>query len=381
MSNIKEKVLEAKNKIYRALFRGAPNLFTATDLNRQIQLLTRRLDTIETNLGVIDTDMKMSWWSTTGGTYRYVQLTYSYLRVYGMTIYEGATVTKTVEAQCQQGWTNTTSEVALFIMLDRVTFSNDPTHAISGVDFVGGEQSRPAADHWAFSGTYDIVSKFTANYEVYMRGVNAGEALKFVLCADDNDGKGIRQLFVTNSIVKHINTSIAEVKAPLDDMRRLKFARIYWKYRYENGAYQTPDLSLYSATTNFPADSIQYYSNPRLGIIGFQFMKGGSPAKALYMMLPSNLGSTAGKSPSGNPPWTRVTSQVLVSPFRVYQMDETGVSEWPVNTDKAKAGSIIGINTAYITDPRWVAGDDDPNTEVDLVSPLQCSFELLVVVF
>lgn len=36
MSNIKDKLFNASQKIIRAVFHGAPNLFTAPDINRQL---------------------------------------------------------------------------------------------------------------------------------------------------------------------------------------------------------------------------------------------------------------------------------------------------------------------------------------------------------
>lgn len=52
MSKIIEKTFDASKKIIRSIFKGTPNLLTATDLNRQIAALKYQIDKVESGEGV-----------------------------------------------------------------------------------------------------------------------------------------------------------------------------------------------------------------------------------------------------------------------------------------------------------------------------------------
>ena len=60
MSRIIDKPFNPAQKIIRAIFKGAPNLFTTSDLNRQIEAFDYRLKQLERKVGVI-TDMVFEW--------------------------------------------------------------------------------------------------------------------------------------------------------------------------------------------------------------------------------------------------------------------------------------------------------------------------------
>jgi hypothetical protein len=51
MSAIKKKTYHPKNRIKRALFKGAPSLFTTADLNRQIEALQEQMSALERRMG------------------------------------------------------------------------------------------------------------------------------------------------------------------------------------------------------------------------------------------------------------------------------------------------------------------------------------------
>lgn len=51
MSAIKKKTYHPKNRIKRALFKGAPSLFTTADLNRQIEALQEQMSSLERRMG------------------------------------------------------------------------------------------------------------------------------------------------------------------------------------------------------------------------------------------------------------------------------------------------------------------------------------------
>ena len=47
MSKIVDKVFDAGKKIIRSVFLGSPNLFTTSDLNRQIEAIKYQLDSLD----------------------------------------------------------------------------------------------------------------------------------------------------------------------------------------------------------------------------------------------------------------------------------------------------------------------------------------------
>ena len=51
MSAIKKKTYHPKNRIKRAVFKGAPSLFTTSDLNRQIEALQEQMTSLERRMG------------------------------------------------------------------------------------------------------------------------------------------------------------------------------------------------------------------------------------------------------------------------------------------------------------------------------------------
>ena len=63
MANIIEKAFDASKNIVRTIFLGKPNLFTTSDLNRQIEAFKYQMDSIENRLGA-ESDMEISFSST-----------------------------------------------------------------------------------------------------------------------------------------------------------------------------------------------------------------------------------------------------------------------------------------------------------------------------
>lgn len=150
MSSIVAKAFDATQKIMRSIFRGTPNLFTTSDLNRQIEAFDYRLKQLEWFRGV-ETDMQFS---VSKSESRVLTISYSYIRIYGCTLYSGATVTRTFErpevySRC----------IYLYLIPTVIDYSADSTHLISGAKFADGS-SQPAADNivvssWGF-GVLDV---------------------------------------------------------------------------------------------------------------------------------------------------------------------------------------------------------------------------------
>lgn len=139
MANIIEKAFDVSKNIVRTIFLGRPNLFTTSDLNRQIQAFKYQMDSIENRLGA-ESDMEISF-DSTGNQTRCKVMKGTYFRVNGLNIplpnpSDVFGVDATYGTECYfYVWGN----------FARKTYTNDPTHEIAGAKFSDGT-SMPAAD-------------------------------------------------------------------------------------------------------------------------------------------------------------------------------------------------------------------------------------------
>lgn len=140
MSSIKDKVYNASQKIMRAVFHGAPNLFTAPDINRQLDVFDHRFGMLE---GFLPATSDMTFNVANGEA----KMTYSYLEVAGVQLYKGSSKTDVIT----DGFYNDDHLIGLYVKRKLVTYANDGAdHLISGAVFVDGT-SMAAADHYVIS--------------------------------------------------------------------------------------------------------------------------------------------------------------------------------------------------------------------------------------
>ena len=140
MSSIKDKVYNASQKIIRAVFHGAPNLFTTPDINRQLDVFDHRFGMLE---GFLPATSDMTFSVVNGEA----KMTYSYLEVAGVQLYKGSSKTDVIT----DGFYNDDHLIGLYVKRKLVTYANDGAdHLISGAVFVDGT-SMAAADHYVIS--------------------------------------------------------------------------------------------------------------------------------------------------------------------------------------------------------------------------------------
>lgn len=139
MSNIKDKVFDASQKILRAVFHGAPNLFTAPDINRQLAAFDYRFQQKEAYLPVV---AKLVY---TIGTR--LEIKYSYIELAGAVLYDGPQVTVELDTTAEDFFYG----VGIWVKKSLVTYDTDNAdHLISGAVFDDGT-SQSAADHYVIS--------------------------------------------------------------------------------------------------------------------------------------------------------------------------------------------------------------------------------------
>ena len=137
MSKIVDKVFDAGKKIIRSVFLGSPNLFTTSDLNRQIEAIKYQLDSLDDKVGVYSDFMFSKKYN---GSLLLVQISISYVETKGCK-FTPAPVILNINL------TSTAPVVYVQLLADKetVTYQMDTTHDIAGAKFEDGTSS-PAAN-------------------------------------------------------------------------------------------------------------------------------------------------------------------------------------------------------------------------------------------
>ena len=184
MSNIKDKLFNASQKIIRAVFHGAPNLFTAPDINRQLAAFDYRFQQKERYLPVI---AKMSY-----EVNFQLEITYGYIELAGTVLYDGPVKTVTVETNVEDSWFG----AGIWVKKELVTYDTDgANHLISGAVFEDGT-SMSAADHYVISDWGFCYGNWTNSgnpYDVEWFGVPEGAEVVAVPIVSTNPDQGGRE--------------------------------------------------------------------------------------------------------------------------------------------------------------------------------------------
>lgn len=149
MSKIVEKTFDASKKIIRSIFKGSPNLFTSSDLNRQVEALKYQLDQLNEKVGATS-DMEITT-NLSSGTLS-VGYSYSYIEVRGCSF---SPETNFLDINL----TNSAPIAYLCLVADtkEVTYSDDPSHEMSGAVFSDGT-SMPSANQLVYYNERVILS-------------------------------------------------------------------------------------------------------------------------------------------------------------------------------------------------------------------------------
>lgn len=143
MSSIIEKPFSWANKIIRAVFRGAPNLITSSDLNRQIEALKKEMYVLQQASSVIIANLTY-YESKDNETSRTFYAMCSYV------FCGGAKFDVSAQVSCSYNTDDVVSkELRLYAKKSLVTFSDDFSKDISGAKFEDGT-TQPAADHYIY---------------------------------------------------------------------------------------------------------------------------------------------------------------------------------------------------------------------------------------
>ena len=147
MSNIIEKAFDASKKIVRSIFKGAPNLLTATDLNRQFEALKSQIDSVEENQRVIS-DLSVDMYVD----YTRVSSDGAFINKINVTkvIAKGCSFSpkvssETLSNKLAASMRGKTWYICLVAKKKVVTYEDDFSHEIAGAKFEDGT-SLPAAN-------------------------------------------------------------------------------------------------------------------------------------------------------------------------------------------------------------------------------------------
>ena len=140
MSSIITKPFSWANKIVRAVFKGAPNLITTSDLNRQLEALKKEMYMLYMADGNILSDFNFT---IDGGT---IKTTGSYIYCSGVLF----NMDMQGEYPIPIYGSESVKVLRLYAKKSLVTSGDDFTKEISGAKFEDGT-TQPAADHYVYS--------------------------------------------------------------------------------------------------------------------------------------------------------------------------------------------------------------------------------------
>lgn len=133
MSSIVERAFNKAQKIKRAVFKGAPNLITTSDLNRQFEAMGYNMDTISDRIGVIsDISLKVSVSNYTWA----ITPSYTYLEARGLSF--------SPSADSVSLHSKTPVFLCLTADISEVTYTDDFSHEIAGATFSDGTSAAAA---------------------------------------------------------------------------------------------------------------------------------------------------------------------------------------------------------------------------------------------
>lgn len=143
MSRILDKPFDKAKKIVRGVFKGAPNLLTTSDLNRQIEALKYQMDSLDDKVGVLS-DMKTGFSYAVSPRTLSVNPIFSYMETKGSLFSPSKDVTPLYIGE------NTKAYLVLTANQKIVTYEDDSSKEISGAKFIDGT-SQPAANHIVYT--------------------------------------------------------------------------------------------------------------------------------------------------------------------------------------------------------------------------------------
>lgn len=174
MSAIIEKVFNWAHKIDRAIFKGSPNLVTATDLNRQIELLKKEIFLTQQSVGpvsdftaalTIDTSSRITATTIT------VPSGYVFFRGvrFSVTASVGGLITFPIQLETTKKY-----RINLYATKTTIREVDDSTKAISGAKFVDGTVFA-AAEHYVYGSEELKFEEYTTTFFTNMERVVSGK--------------------------------------------------------------------------------------------------------------------------------------------------------------------------------------------------------------
>ena len=154
MSKIIEKAFDASKKIIRSIFKGSPNLFTTSDLNRQFEAMKSQMDNMNERIG-FSSDFELDTVATKSENSVTIRADYDYTYIF----YKGCRFSPQKNTL---NFTLTSASplryVCLVADIDTITYETDFSHTIAGAKFEDGT-SRPAADQVVYKDeTIEVLS-------------------------------------------------------------------------------------------------------------------------------------------------------------------------------------------------------------------------------
>ena len=227
MSSIIAKPFNPAQKIIRAIFKGSPNLFTTSDLNRQIEAFDYRLKQLERKVGVI-TDMEFEWDSNENYVAKY-----SYLEYNGCILYSGNQITFKIGGDSIDNF----RALGILITEREIDYTGDSTHLISGVKFEDGT-SKPAANHKVVQDYRLVLAHYTGDDTwSWDEGITDVQAILCEILDHSGNESSIIRSFVPKKFSGIRSYVDILCKDTLHDIRKALFGTWHLDSLFKDGMY------------------------------------------------------------------------------------------------------------------------------------------------
>ena len=240
MARIIEKHYDAGKKIALSKFRGAPNLITTSDLNRQLEAFQHQLDLLASNTAVYSDFsivlLRVGDVVTCVSGYTYME--------FGGCSFSPATINGEIEVNKEAGMLY----AVLTAKKKLVTYADDFEHTIAGAKFADGT-SQPAAEQYVYydeavviSDTLDVDNKVVLLATLEKREGFGNYATR-LNCLKKDSSLILEMLKTKDELISYISETKSELNGNIEKATVVKTYPIS-SYDLAEGTFVFPNGSL-----------------------------------------------------------------------------------------------------------------------------------------
>ena len=195
---IVDKVFDESKKIIRSVFKGAPNLITTSDVNRQFEAIKAQLDQLDEKTGMFIEGANLGY-SLDSGTFS-ARLEYDTIRFKGC-LFSPRITTLNIDM------TSSAPNVCLCLVADKeeVTYESDFTHEIAGAKFMDG-LTKPAANQLVYKNEQLLLTHSVSTVENLVGIVASFKLVNGRILVKENFTEGpTSNMLLGSEVIRNLN--------------------------------------------------------------------------------------------------------------------------------------------------------------------------------